>query len=205
MLKRWPDAVPIATSGTVKHIQDSIKPENFNPVWEAYFPNQIAKPFIIPQALPEDNQEFMLEGRWKMQAIECGNTDTWDSTVLWVPDLRLVAGGDVIYGGCHQMLLWANTAEKRAEWIRAVEIVEALNPVYVVPGHKLEGEIDGIWHLAATKKYIEDFGRLVGKGPRSKEDLFGWMTDLYPDRFNPRALHASVQGAFRHIREGSRI
>lgn len=205
LLKKWPNAVPIATSGTINHIHESIKPEEFDAAWEGFFPNKIARPFVIPRALPDDRKEFLLAGKWRMQAIECGQTDTWDTTVLWVPDLRLVVAGDVVYGGCHQMLRWANTPAKRANWIRAIEIVEALDPMHVVPGHKIEGEMDGAWHLAATKKYIEDFGRLVEKGPKSKKELATGMMELYPDRFNTGALLASVQGAFQRPQGESKM
>lgn len=50
-----------------------------------------------------------------MQAIECVITDTRNTIMLRVPDLRLVAAGDVIYGACHQMLAYTNTPALHAE------------------------------------------------------------------------------------------
>ncbi|KAL4813473.1 hypothetical protein BDW67DRAFT_192870 [Aspergillus spinulosporus] len=88
-------------------------------------------------------------------------TKTRVTTIPWVPDLKLAVCGDVVYGQVHQMLFEANTRAKRDEWIRAVEKVKALGPMYVVPGHRQAEEIDRIWHLAAPKKYIEDFGKLI--------------------------------------------
>jgi hypothetical protein len=50
---------------------------------------------------------------------------TYDSSVLWMPQLRLAACGDVVYDQVHQMLADVNRRAKRDEWIRAVEKVEA--------------------------------------------------------------------------------
>lgn len=182
-------------------MQEATNPASFKAFWESRFPEQIAQPFLIAKALPKDGK-FTLEGKWTMEAIECGHTDTHSTTVLWVPDLRLIAGGDVVYGGCHQMLAYANTPELRAEWIRAIEKVEALNPSYVVPGHKVAGEIDGVWHLAATKKYIEDFGKLWSTNPETPREVFNAMKKLYPDRFNQSALKSSVHGTFAAFKAG---
>ena len=96
------------------------------------------------------------------------------------------------------MLAFANTKALRAQWIRALEKVEALDPWYVVPGHKRADEIDGVWHIAATKKYIRDFGRLVeGQGLSGYQEVYDGMTGLYGERFNNLALRMSVQGTLR--------
>lgn len=200
LLKRFPDAVPVATPGTIRHMQQQIEEPVFSSLWGSRFPGQIHQPFILARPLPE-NKQFLLEGRWVMQAIECGHSDTHDSTVLWVPDLRLAVCGDVVYGQVHQMLAEANTKAKREEWIRAIEIVEALEPAYVVPGHKQAEEVNGVWHLAATKKYIEDFGRVLAKKPKDKREAYSEMIKLYPDRFNPPVLIMGCAAAFAVPRE----
>lgn len=106
-----------------------------------------------------------------------------------------------MYGDCHQMLAIANTRAKREEWIRAVEKVEALDPLYVVPGHKRPGEMDGVWHLANTKKYIEDFGKLMATDPQTSKEIFQSITRMYPNRLNPLVPLFSSDGAFRVSRE----
>ncbi|WYZ42070.1 hypothetical protein EsH8_V_000965 [Colletotrichum jinshuiense] len=205
LLKRFPEAVPIATTGTIKHMEQQIEDVFYNQTWEARFPGQIYRPFTLAQPLSAKlGGSFKLEDRWEFQAIECGHTDTFDSTILWVPDLRLAVCGDVVYGQVHQMLMEANTKAKREEWIRAIEKVEALNPAYVVAGHKQAEEIDGIWHLGATKKYIQDFGKILEKNPKNEREVFSEVMKLYPDRFNPGALRLSAMGAFQVPKE-SRI
>jgi glyoxylase-like metal-dependent hydrolase (beta-lactamase superfamily II) len=202
LLKRFPEAVPVATSATVKHMEQQIQEPYFTETWEYRFPGQIYKPFKLAQPLSKSSgQQFKLQDRWVFQAIECGHSDTHDSTVLWVPDLKLAVCGDVVYGQVHQMLFEANTKSKREEWIRAIEKVEALEPAYVVPGHRQAEEIDGVWHLASTKKYIEDFGRVLENNPKDAKEVVTEMVKLYPDRYNLNALGLSAVGVFLLPRE----
>ncbi|KAH7165210.1 beta-lactamase-like protein [Dactylonectria macrodidyma] len=197
LLKHFPKAVPVATSATVEHMKQQIQEPYFSETWEYRFPGQIHRPFVVAQPLSQDSGlQFKLQDRWIFQAIECGHSDTHDSTILWVPDLKLAVCGDVVYGQVHQMLFEANTKAKREEWTRAIEKVEALNPAYVVPGHRQAEEIDGVWHLAATKKYIEDFGRVLEKNPKDAKEVIARMMELYPDRYNTGALALSAVGAF---------
>ncbi|OQE25108.1 hypothetical protein PENSTE_c006G09799 [Penicillium steckii] len=200
LLQKFPGAQALATVGTVRHMEQQIEEKNYQAQWESRFPGQIARPFVLAQPLPANN-EFRLQDRWSFQAIEVGHTDTHDSTVLWVPSLRLAVCGDVVYGQVHQMLLEANTAAKRDEWIRAVEKIEALDPLYVVPGHCQEGEIMGYWHLENTKQYIRDFSRIVESKPKSPRDIVGAMTKLYPDRYNTGAIIMGAMGYFQAMKE----
>ncbi|KAL2222619.1 hypothetical protein M432DRAFT_595257 [Thermoascus aurantiacus ATCC 26904] len=182
-------------------MEQQIEGQVYKTTWESRFPGQIYRPFTLAKALPPNNQFFLGKNRWCFQAVEVGHADTYDSTVLWVPDLKLAVCGDVIYGQVHQMLFEANTKAKREEWIRAVEKVEALKPMYVVPGHKQAEEIDGVWHLTSTKKYIEDFGKVLEGNPKSPREIVDAMIKLYPERFNPAALILSAMGAFRVPKE----
>lgn len=198
LLQHFPEAQPVATKGTVHHIKQQIAEPYYSSTWVAFFPgDQLHTPQQLPNPLPEDNK-FVLANRWTFQAIECGHSDTFDSTVLWVPDLRLAVCGDVVYGNVHQMLFEANSLEKRQEWIRAVERVEALNPAYVVPGHRNADEMDGVWHLESTKKYIQDFIDLLNdkQKPKSVTELYSAMLEKYPDRFNPMVLGWGCYGAY---------
>ncbi|GIJ82121.1 hypothetical protein Asppvi_000624 [Aspergillus pseudoviridinutans] len=200
--KHFPEATPVATPRVIEHMNQQVQQPIFASMWEARFPGQIYTPQPAQLAFPlPENHQFLLEDRYVLQAIECGHSDTYDSTVLWVPDLRLAVCGDVVYGQVHQMLFEANTKAKRDDWIRAVETVEALRPAYVVPGHRLAEEIDGVWHLAATKNYIEDLGKIAASGPKDPTEVFTRMMELYPDRFNPAALRLSSHGLFQVPRE----
>jgi glyoxylase-like metal-dependent hydrolase (beta-lactamase superfamily II) len=67
--------------------------------------------------------------------IETGETDTANSTALYVPDLGQVVSGDVAYDHCH-MYVGGTTADHRAEWIAALDKLASPRPAAVVTGHK---------------------------------------------------------------------
>jgi glyoxylase-like metal-dependent hydrolase (beta-lactamase superfamily II) len=180
-------------------MKQQLEPRFFNATWGSQFPGQIPQPQVLPSPLPPTNS-FDLDGH-ACKAIEVGHADTYDSTILWVPSIKLAVCGDVVYGDVHQFLAEANTAEKRRLWIEAVEIVEALGPELVVPGHKREGEVDGLWHLESTKRYIRDFGRLI-EGKSGPGELFKGMMGLYGHRVNEGALLAGCVSAFAQMKRG---
>jgi len=134
---------------------------------------------------------FQIEGHG-FHAVEAGHTDTYDTTVLHVPSIKLIVAGDVVYGDVHQFFGEANETEKRKEWLRALDTIEPLQPQTVIAGHKRAGTVDGIFNLYKTRKYIEDFERAVQESS-GWEELWRKVQAQYPNRINP---HAILRGAF---------
>jgi glyoxylase-like metal-dependent hydrolase (beta-lactamase superfamily II) len=191
--KRFPGLKAVATKGTIEHMKKDAGTDFSKSVWEKMFPKQIDHQLVMAEPLPADGF-FTLEGH-VIQAVEVGHSDTYDSTVLWVPDLKLAVCGDVVYGDVHQMLAEAKTPELQLEWIRAIEKVEALKPEHVVPGHMKAGELTGVFHLAASKKYIRDFMRLKDAS-QDADELISRMVEIYPTRYNLNALSWGAKQAF---------
>ncbi|KAH7378924.1 beta-lactamase-like protein [Cadophora sp. MPI-SDFR-AT-0126] len=197
--KRFPGVKTYATQGTLDHMLDQLDPSYFHRMYGSRFPRQIDQqpPLTeMVEVLPPSG-ELELESH-TLIAIEVGQADTHNSTVLWVPCIRLAVCGDVVYGDCHQMLAECTTSDLRTAWIRSIRKVESLSPDTVVPGHKKEGEVDGTWHLKETREYIQTFDGLIrsGKAKNSKE-LTSLMLQKYPHRFNPGALIMGSMAAFR--------
>lgn len=152
----------------------------------------------IPQspALAEamESPVFEIEGH-EFRAIEVGHTDTYNTTVLHVPSIHLVVAGDAVYGDVHQYFGEANTTEKRQEWLRALDAIEALNPHTVVAGHKRTGTVDGLFNVQKTRQYILDFEKAVSSASNWKE-LAEEMQRRYPRRINPHAILRGAVAAF---------
>jgi glyoxylase-like metal-dependent hydrolase (beta-lactamase superfamily II) len=198
ILKEFPNAKVLATPGTIKHAKESVEPGPWAQSWGAWFGDRIYQPFTFPEPLPKDNK-ILLNGKWELQAIEVGHSDTHDTTILWVPDLKLVVAGDVIYGQVHQMLALATKREQRDEWLKAIDVVESLNPTHVIGGHQQAEEVQGSWNVAATRKYIQDFERLLAEVKArdgKRQDLFDEMIKHYGDRANPMVLRWNVAAYF---------
>jgi len=205
LLKEFPKVEAIATKGTIEHMKQQISPSAFKKTWNVQFPDQIVQEFVIPNPLPESGI-IHLDGH-TLQAIEVGQADTHSSTILWVPSLKLAVCGDVVYGTVHQMLGECDTKEKRDAWIASIKKVADLGPEMVVPGHKRASEMDGSYHLAATRLYIETFEEFLGKAGNARE-LAGLMLERYPERFNEGALIVGCVNAFKSLKgekNGSRL
>jgi glyoxylase-like metal-dependent hydrolase (beta-lactamase superfamily II) len=193
--KRFPTLSAVTPASVIELMPGQISGDWYH-VWNTFFPGQIDEPFELPKPLPTGN-EFSLEGH-TLKAIEVGHSDTKGTTILWVPTLKLAVCGDVVYGNVHQMLAEANTPDLQAEWIAAIETVEALKPDFVVAGHKNKEDSDGTDHLANTKKYIQDFTKIVQKS-NNADEIYSAMLKLYPDRYNPFVLMWGAIGAFEPL------
>lgn len=194
--KRFPGVKFIATQGTLEHVKQQYEPANYDGIWNKFFPGQIAEEKPIPEAVAE-NGEFEIDGHL-FQALEVGHTDTFDTTVLHVPELKLVVGGDVVYGDCNQHFGEANTSEKRAEWLNALDKVSSLGAEVVVAGHMKEEQVgrDSAEVLIGnTKKYIRDFEEEKSKAGTGME-LFVSMKKNYPARLNDFILMVACNAAF---------
>ena len=62
--------------------------------------------------------------------------------------------------------------------------------------YKKAGEVDSIYHLAASKQYLHDFMR-ISKSSTSADELYGRMLELYPSRSNPAVLRWGADTASR--------
>jgi glyoxylase-like metal-dependent hydrolase (beta-lactamase superfamily II) len=176
LLERFPEARAVASAGTVRQMRTYVNTEAQIGRWRALFPGQIAD--TIALAEPLEAEHFELEGL-PLQVIETGHTDTVDTTALYVPDLGLIASGDVVYNHCH-MFVGDTTAAIRTEWIAAVDRLAALHPAAVVTGHKDPTCGNSPSVLAETRGYLEYYGQRRDAGLPDRE-LFEAMVSRYPD------------------------
>ncbi|KAG8404887.1 hypothetical protein J3459_016694 [Metarhizium acridum] len=196
LLERFPNTRAVTTSKVIEHMKSELEPRFYQAVWASRFANHIETEGILSRIKPlgEDNI-LLLEGH-KLLAVDAGQSDTWNTTYLHVPSLDMVVAGDYVYNDTHQFLGETNTQRGRDSWVSIVKDIAALKPHTVIAGHKRPGAVDGTNNLAATIKYIEDFGKLVGK-TTSPEQLFDEMMKLYPNWVNPYALWLSCSSAFK--------
>jgi len=195
LLQRFPGVKLVATRTVAEAIKERELSEQRRALWNRLFPSgQLPKEQIVPEFLPELSNEFILDGH-VLKAIDVEHSDTHATSFLHVPDLRLVVGGDIVYGECYQFLADANTTEKRQQWIDALDKIAALDPAIVVPGHKRTTQADGPYLIEATKKYIRVFEEELKKAKNASE-LEEAMKKRYPTRWNEWILERSCIASF---------
>ena len=180
LLERFPKAGVVATSSTVDVMHQNSSADALRTVWGAAFPGQIPEKLVIAKELEGD--VIALEGH-ELVVVELGHTDTDHSTCLHVPSIGLVVAGDAAYNDVHLYLAESN-AQKRQEWIAALDKIESLNPRAVVASHKRPENDDHPRIIEETRKYIRDFDRLA-ETTTTAQELYERMLELYPNRINP--------------------
>jgi glyoxylase-like metal-dependent hydrolase (beta-lactamase superfamily II) len=185
--ERYPEVRAVATARVVEYMRRQVSPQTFGS-WESRFPGLIQRDVAIAEPLSDLHIE--LEGN-ELIAVEVGHTDTDDTTVLHLPSLGLVVAGDAVYNHVHVYLADSNH-DKRFEWIRALEVIEALHPRAVVAGHKRIGRADDPKIIDETRTYIRDFDRIAGN-TRTADELYEQMLSVYPDWVNPGSLWSSAR------------
>lgn len=171
--KHFPNVQAISTPETAKFAQTQIDGQDF---YRKMWPGQLPEELIAPNPYYKDT--FELEGN-SLQIIKQGHTDAPNSTSLYVPSLKLVVSGDVVYNHCH-MYMGEMTPDVYKDWTEALNKIEALNPEMVVAGHKKPGMPDTPNIIDETRQYLVNFSKAKEQATNDQE-LFDMMGKEYPD------------------------
>jgi glyoxylase-like metal-dependent hydrolase (beta-lactamase superfamily II) len=127
--------------------------------------------------------------------VEVAQGDIAPSTVLHIPSIDTVIGGDVVYNRIHMMLALTGPAEWQ-KWIDSIDLVESLGAKTIIAGHKqpdasdedLETILDG------SRGYIRDFRDAVAASSTADE-VIETMKTKYLDYGNLTTLEFSARAA----------
>ena len=186
--KKFPKARFVATSEVIAVMRKQASVPVVESYWKPRFPGQIDSTLLIADELKDGVLE--LEGE-QLISVPLGHTDTDSTTCLHVPSIGLAVCGDALYNDVH-LHLGESNADRRKEWIAALDTIESLKPVAAIAGHKRLGAPDTPNNIEATRKYIRDFDRLASY-TKTALDLYSEMLAIYPERVNPAVLWYSAQ------------
>jgi glyoxylase-like metal-dependent hydrolase (beta-lactamase superfamily II) len=82
---------------------------------------------------------------------------------LWVPSLRAVFGGVMIFSGVHVWTADTPTILQRSFWLANLEKIAARKPAIVVPGHMSLTAPTDVSSIQHTKSYITAFERELAR------------------------------------------
>lgn len=176
------DIPVMATRSTIAMMTTQASPQFRESFWDSVFPGQLPP---SPVVATEINGAFELEG-YEMRPVEVGHSDTDGTSVLHVPSIGLVVAGDAVYNGVH-LYLTEGANGGLEEWLKALDIVEALQPMSVVAGHKTAASPDDPNTINLTRAYLRDSIRLL-RTAETPQRFYEEMLALHPDRINTGAL-----------------
>lgn len=173
---RFGDAVAYATPGTIAAMHRAL---DGRAAWDNDFPGLIPPSPVVYTPTPTDG--LTLEGQ-QLVPVEVGHTDSDDTTVLHVPSIGLVVAGDAVYNGVHQMLLESGGGGLEA-WLAALDVIDALEPTFVVAGHKNRDLPDDPATIDQTRQYLIDAQTLIAEKV-TPQVYFDTLVTKYADRLN---------------------
>jgi glyoxylase-like metal-dependent hydrolase (beta-lactamase superfamily II) len=151
--------------------------------WQGVFPGEIPEKPETPDRLETTSIE--LEGS-EIRVIDIGQGDTEHSTIVHVPSIHAVVGGDVVYNEVHMMTAETDT-RSRQEWIDNLNQIASLDPQIVVSGHQRVAAPNDPTSIGESQQYLRDFSRVV-ETEETVEDIVKAMLTLHPDRDNTRVV-----------------
>ena len=184
LVERFPGVAVRATEGT-KQLMAAQNSAAFRAdFWDRVFPGQLPAGEVDVSIV--DEHGFELEGTGLLP-VEVGHTDTDATTMLHVPEIGLLVAGDVVYNGVHLYLTESGGVTGIDQWLAALDIAEALEPITVIAGHKNPQAADDPSQIQATRGYLTHARQLLTSSTRA-EAFYDGMLALHPNRINPGAL-----------------
>ncbi|MDF3831692.1 MBL fold metallo-hydrolase [Cupriavidus basilensis] len=158
----FPAAKIVATPQTVAAIQASMagKKAYWSPILKGNAPRDL----VLPEPLAGNT--ILLEGN-KLEVLGLDGPAP-ERTVIWIPALRTVAGGVVVFGKSHVWIADTQTLASRQHWIAMLDRIEAKKPVRVVPGHYLDNAPQTLASVRFTRDYLRTFEREAARAPDGK-------------------------------------
>lgn len=173
LTQAFPNARIVAHPTVVADIWRSLpfKVKRWGPMLGANGPKMPTAP------APLTGDSFMLEGQ-EMKVIGPIPGDHHNATALWVPSIRALVAGDLLYNGLH-MWFGEHDAAAIAAWGQSVEKLAALDPKIVVAGHDAEGMPNDVSSIAFSRDYIAFWPTAV-KASKDSADLRRRITARFP-------------------------
>jgi glyoxylase-like metal-dependent hydrolase (beta-lactamase superfamily II) len=123
-----------------------------------------------------------------------GDFTLTSNSFVWIPSLRAVIAGDLVFTQVHAYL-GAGDHRERDTWRRSLQQIAALHPAIVVGGHKLPGANDSPDVLNAMDRYLADFDSLRRREPNA-DSLAAAMARRYPAYGGLQLLSMSARNSY---------
>ena len=164
----------MSTAPTLKKIEATLATKL--QVWGPRMGTNAPKSVPLPEAL--SGHTLALEG----QALEIRGLDDPlpQRSYVWIPSIKTIAGGVNVYAGLHLWTADAQSVQERADWLKKLGAMAALQPVSVIPGHSQPGQRHDASQLAWSQAYLARYEQELPKAAHSGA-LIDAMKKAYPD------------------------
>jgi glyoxylase-like metal-dependent hydrolase (beta-lactamase superfamily II) len=159
----FPQAQIVALPETVEDIQNTAA-QKVNQ-WKPIAGNNIPDHPVIPEALNHnvielEGQELNIKGRLQ--------GDTPNNSYVWIPSIKAVITGDIVYNDTFVWTLETN-AEARQAWLQTLDELDALHPEIVVAGHQASHTPNSPDAIGHTRRYLLAFDEVLSQSPTTEQ------------------------------------
>lgn len=185
----FPKAKLVALPATVADIKKSWKDKvkQWGPMYGGNIPTQP----VVPAALT--GKTLTLEG----QTLEIHGPvqgDAANNSYLWIPSIKTVIAGDIVYRGVYPWTAETNVAGRQA-WLKTLDELAALSPTTVIAGHKDPKLKDDTSGIDQTRGYLKAFDEALAAS-KTADELEAKMKAKYPDLALEIVLHIGAGAQF---------
>jgi len=182
----FPTAKIVASKPTLEHIQATEKAKLA--YWAPILKQDAPASIVLPEALTGDS--LTLEGR-KLDIVGL-HGPTPDRSFVWIPSLKAVVGGVVVFDNLHVWMADTQTPASHAQWLATLQHIEQLKPAKVVPGHYQAGSPFDLSAVHYTRDYIKAYDAEAAKAKNAAE-LIAAMEQRYPNAGEKASLELSAK------------
>ena len=153
----FPEAVFLAPADVIEHIEHSY--EGKLKAWAhlgANLPTRLVEIATLTEpALTVDGVTI---------EVRRGSDQLGDRAwFLFEPATRSLLGGVLLFEGLHVWTADSATPELRAEWVRVLDELEALEPSFVVAGHRVANAPTDLTAIVHTRDYLRHFEQVIAE------------------------------------------
>lgn len=163
ILDAFPKAKLVALPAAVKEIKATATAKVAQ--WKPLYKDAITDKPVIPHALKGNS--LTVDGQ-KLEIHGGVQGDDKDNSYVWIPSIKTVIAGDIVYDGVHSWTAETRAAQRKA-WSKTIDKLAALKPEKVVPGHQAPDRKQDPSNLKATQEYLAAFDEAVASSKTPEE------------------------------------
>jgi glyoxylase-like metal-dependent hydrolase (beta-lactamase superfamily II) len=153
-------------------------------------------PDSLPMPEAVATTEFLVDGQSVLLIKDFqGDVLKPANSFLWIPSLRAVIAGDIVFDGVHPWLA-DSTEQTRSAWLHSLEFIGSLQPRVVVAGHRKDAA-DGNSPKSVDfmRRYLRDF-EIARMASANADGLVAAMTQRYPALAQTKFLDFAAKAAY---------
>ncbi|WP_340400943.1 MBL fold metallo-hydrolase [Paenibacillus sp. FSL H8-0079] len=170
----YPQAQVLALAETVEDIKNTFAKKIAQ--WKPTVGNNVPDVPVIPDVLDQDiieleGHELKIKGRLQ--------GDTPNNSYVWIPSIKALITGDIVYNDTFVWTLETNT-ESRQAWHQTLDELQSLNPEIVVAGHQAYNTENTPEAIAHTRRYLVAFDEVLSESPTT-DQIIAKVKSRFPE------------------------